>query len=41
MDTIQLGPKLDGLEEIKLNFDPIDLGPSNSFYGSNVNLPVF
>ena len=39
MDTIQLGPKLDGLEEIKLNFDPIDLGPSNSFSGSNVNLP--
>jgi hypothetical protein len=24
MDVIQLGPKLDGLEEIKLNFDPID-----------------
>ena len=29
METIQLGPKLDGLEEIKLNFDPIDLGPSS------------
>ena len=30
METIQLGPKLDGLEEIKLNFDPIDLGPAQS-----------
>jgi hypothetical protein len=30
METIQLGPKLDGLEEIKLNFDPIDLGPGPS-----------
>ena len=30
METIQLGPKLDGLEEIKLNFDSIDLGFSNS-----------
>ena len=28
MDVIQLGPKLDGLEEIKLNFDSVDLGPS-------------
>lgn len=35
MDTIQLGPKLDGLEEIKLNFDPIDLGPSLSMSGSS------
>ena len=41
METIQLGPKLDGLEEIKLNFDPIDLGPSTSTFSnsSNVNLP--
>jgi len=30
MDTIQLGPKLDGLEEIKLNFDPIDLSPGSA-----------
>jgi hypothetical protein len=29
METIQLGPKLDGLEEIKLNFDPIDLSSSS------------
>lgn len=28
METIQLGPKIDGLEEIKLNFDAIDLSPT-------------
>jgi hypothetical protein len=39
METIQLGPKLDGLEEIKLNFDPIDLAPSTFSNSSNVNLP--
>jgi hypothetical protein len=27
MDVINLGPKMDGLEEIKLNFDTIDLAP--------------
>ena len=31
METIQLG--LDGLEEIKLNFDPIDSGPSSAMPG--------
>ena len=33
MDVIQLGPKIEGLEEIKLNLDPIDLNisaPTNS-----------
>jgi len=33
MDVIQLGPKVEGLEEIKLNLDPIDLNisePTNS-----------
>jgi hypothetical protein len=30
MDVIQLGPKLDGLEEIKLNFDPIDLSSDSA-----------
>ena len=40
METIQLGPKLDGLEEIKLNFDTIDLGPTPDVNSSsNPNLP--
>jgi hypothetical protein len=36
MDVINLGPKMDGLEEIKLNFDTIDLGPAPT---NNANLP--
>jgi hypothetical protein len=42
MDVIQLGPKVEGLEEIKLNLDPIDLnissGPSLTPSGMS-NLP--
>ena len=39
METIQLGPKIDGLEEIKLNFDTIDLGSTPVNISSNSNLP--
>jgi hypothetical protein len=38
MDVIQLGPKIEGLEEIKLNLDPIDLNISAPS-GNNSTLP--